>query len=53
VSLGRFSLFALAPIVSLILLVLLLWPNMWARLTGGEQEETPVTQVEVSTASAD
>lgn len=53
VSLGRFSLFALAPIVSLILLVLLLWPNMWARLTGNERKRTPVTHVEVSTASAD
>ena len=53
VSLGRFSLFALAPIVSLILVVLFLWPNMWARLTGTEQEQTPIAEVEVSPAAAD
>jgi hypothetical protein len=34
VNLGRFSLFALAPIVSFMLVVLFLWPGMWSRLTG-------------------
>jgi hypothetical protein len=53
VSLGRFSLFALAPIISLILVVLFLWPNMWARLTGSSQEQTPIVEVEVSPAPAD
>lgn len=53
VSLGRFSLFALAPIVSLILIVLFLWPHMWARLTGVEQEQPPIAEVEVSPAPAD
>jgi hypothetical protein len=33
-QLGRFSLFALAPIACLILVVLLVWPNLWQRLTG-------------------
>ena len=33
-QLGRFSLFALAPIACLILLVLFVWPNLWQRLTG-------------------
>jgi hypothetical protein len=33
ISLGRFSLFSLGPILSLILLVLFLWPNVWERLT--------------------
>jgi hypothetical protein len=33
-QLGRFSLFALAPIASLILLVLFVWPNLWDRMTG-------------------
>lgn len=33
-QLGRFSLFALAPISCLILIVLLVWPNLWQRLTG-------------------
>jgi hypothetical protein len=33
-QLGRFSLFALAPISCLILLVLLVWPGLWQRLTG-------------------
>jgi len=32
-QLGRFSLFALAPISCLILIVLLVWPNVWQRLT--------------------
>jgi hypothetical protein len=38
-QLGRFSLFALAPISCLILLVLFVWPNLWQRLTrtGGEE----------------
>jgi hypothetical protein len=33
VQLERFSLFALAPIFSGVLLVLLLWPGLWQRLT--------------------
>ena len=33
-GLGRFSLFALGPIACFILLVLLVWPNLWQRLTG-------------------
>jgi hypothetical protein len=33
-QLGRFSLFALAPIACLILLVLFVWPNLWQRWTG-------------------
>ena len=43
--LGRFSLFALAPIFSLILLVVLLWPGLWQRLTEGKESE-PVSQAE-------
>ena len=37
-QLGRFSLFALAPIACLILLVLLVWPGLWQRLTGTSSE---------------
>lgn len=33
-QLGRFSLFGLGPIACLALLVLLVWPNLWQRLTG-------------------
>jgi hypothetical protein len=33
-QLGRFSLFALGPIACLALLVILIWPNLWQRLTG-------------------
>jgi hypothetical protein len=33
-ELGRFSLFSLAPIFSFILLVILVWPNLWEKLTG-------------------
>jgi hypothetical protein len=32
-QLGRFSLFALAPIACLILVTLFVWPNLWQRLT--------------------
>lgn len=53
VNLGRFSLFALAPIISLILLVLLLWPNMWSRLTGEETGEEAKLEPDLSTAAAD
>ena len=53
VNLGRFSLFALAPIISLVLVVLFLWPNMWTRLTGEAQEQTQVMEAEVSAAPAD
>jgi hypothetical protein len=35
-QLGRFSLFALAPLASLLLLVLFLWPGLWQRWTGTE-----------------
>lgn len=33
-QLGRFSLFALAPLACLVLLLLLLWPGLWERWTG-------------------
>jgi len=36
-QLGRFSLFALGPIACLILLVLLVWPNLWQRFTGSSE----------------
>lgn len=40
-NLGRFSLFALAPIFSLILVVLFMWPKMWSRLTRARKEDEP------------
>ena len=36
-QLGRFSLFALGPIACLGLLVVLVWPNLWQRLTGATE----------------
>jgi len=36
-ELGRFSLFALAPIASLILGLILVWPNLWQKLTGSRE----------------
>lgn len=42
-QLGRFSLFALAPISCLILIVLLVWPNLWQRLTGQDKILTTPT----------
>lgn len=41
-NLGRFSLFALAPIFSLLLVILFLWPNMWSRLIGSKVEDVSV-----------
>jgi hypothetical protein len=35
-QLGRFSLFALGPIASLILIVLFVWPGLWERMSGQE-----------------
>jgi hypothetical protein len=35
-QLGRFSLFALGPIVCLILVVILVWPGLWERWTGSD-----------------
>ncbi len=52
-NLGRFSLFALAPIISLILVVIFLWPNLWQRLTGVEGEEGTAIETELGTAPAD
>jgi hypothetical protein len=37
-QLGRFSLFALGPIACLILVILLVWPGMWQRLTQAQSE---------------
>jgi hypothetical protein len=42
-QLGRFSLFALAPISCLILLVLLVWPNLWQKLTDVQEENEKIT----------
>ncbi|MGB7096964.1 MAG: hypothetical protein WBD62_20125 [Anaerolineales bacterium] len=53
ISLGRFSLFALAPIISLILLVLFLWPKMWQRLTGAEEEDWQLVETGLGTAAVD
>ena len=44
--LGRFSLFALAPIFSLILVVIFVWPGLWQRLTGNKEQEH-IAQTEV------
>ena len=35
-QLGRFSLFALAPISCLILIVILVWPGLWQKLSGAD-----------------
>jgi hypothetical protein len=53
INLGRFSLFALAPIISLVLVVLFLSPNMWSRLTGEEVDEKTPLEADLSTAAAD
>jgi hypothetical protein len=44
ISLGRFSLFSLGPILSLILVVIFIWPKLWERLTAPVIEDTPASQ---------
>jgi hypothetical protein len=53
VNLGRFSLFALAPIASLILVVLFLWPGMWTRLTGDVVEDQALDEPDKHSAPAE
>jgi hypothetical protein len=52
-NLGRFSLFALAPIISLVLLVLFVWPGMWPRLTGSIAETEAVVPPAAAESPAD
>lgn len=40
-QLGRFSLFALAPISCLVLLVLLVWPGLWERACAAREPSAP------------
>ena len=51
-QLGRFSLFSLAPIFSLLLVVILVWPNLWERLTTEATEEGPGAQSAPSAQTA-
>jgi hypothetical protein len=51
-ELGRFSLFALAPISCLILVVLFVWPGVWQRLTAAQSEEAAEAQYDVRPARA-
>lgn len=44
-QLGRFSLFALAPISCLVLLVLFVWPGLWQRLTKVNGEDVSVQPI--------
>ena len=37
-ELGRFSLFSLAPIISLALVIIFVWPGVWKKWTGGEEK---------------
>ncbi|MFC1922139.1 hypothetical protein ACFLY4_02530 [Chloroflexota bacterium] len=53
INLGRFSLFALAPIISLVLMVLFLWPGMWQRLTGSTGEAQSVVRQAAAESPAD
>ena len=38
IDLGRFSMFSVAPIFSLLLVVVFLWVDIWQRLTGANEE---------------
>ena len=41
--LGRFSLFALAPISCLILVILFVWPGLWKKLTKSNDEDSQLS----------
>ncbi len=43
IMLGRFSLFSFGPIASLILVVILVWPGLWERLTS-QSEQVPLLE---------
>ncbi len=43
-ELGRFSLFSLAPICCLVLIVLMLWPGIWEKVTASRKAETSVQE---------
>jgi hypothetical protein len=43
-QLGRFSLFALAPISCLILVIIFIWPNLWQRLCERPSEKEMTSQ---------
>lgn len=43
-QLGRFSLFALAPIACMVLIVLLVWPGLWHKLLTSKMEQAPRLQ---------
>jgi hypothetical protein len=49
-SLGRFSMFATAPIFSLGLVVVFVWPALWQRFTGSPTEKLSGSSVGASTA---
>jgi exosortase/archaeosortase len=46
-ELGRFSLFSLAPIACLILVVLLVWPGMWEKIVfeNGKEQVAEISSV--------
>jgi hypothetical protein len=44
IDLGRFSMFSLGPIFSLILLIILIWPDLWERLTETQEDGSFVAQ---------
>jgi len=52
ISLGRFSLFSFGPISCLILVILLVWPGVWEKLTkqGASPQASPQAQVMPSSA---
>jgi len=45
IGLGRFSLFSFGPIFSLILIVLIIWPNLWEKMTGTSEDKVTAQQV--------
>ena len=51
-SMGRFSLFSLAPIGGLIIVVIFVWPNLWERLTAPPEESAPAVQSAPSAQTA-
>jgi len=51
IDLGRFSLFSLAPIFSLVCIVIFVWPNLWERITAPSPNEQTEVSAEAEAAA--
>ncbi|NIM93391.1 MAG: hypothetical protein GTO18_06735 [Anaerolineales bacterium] len=48
INMGRFSMFSLGPIFSLVLLVIFIWPGLWEKLTSSPDDKEKILSPEES-----